>query len=286
MNAVSEIDAKKSKKAEQAEILIGDDWEDGEDLVKHEEERARGLSGWISLNSSPLARKIITFNLLALVVLVGGVLYLSQSRDGLVKQREAALIVQAQLIAKVFEAKLPASGPVNLAAGDGVSPTDILKTLNLPAGIEVYVFDATKNQVGSSVGLRRAGSQPAVPVNPDAGRNFITAFLNNTWAFVSAYFAPDSAEPAGRTAEELALGTVGPALEGKISSRSYFEASDEQLFSVAAPIARNGQILGALVLSTTAGEISQIVRAEREQVLQMFVVAILEIGRASCRERV
>ena len=56
----------------------------------------------LSLNRSPLSRKIILFNLLAMVVLVAGVMYLNPFRDSLVVQRERALAVEAQLIAEVF----------------------------------------------------------------------------------------------------------------------------------------------------------------------------------------
>ena len=62
--------------------------------------------GLVSLNRTPLARKIIIFNMMALVILVAGVLFLNPFRDSLVLQREAGLIREAELIADVFEAQL------------------------------------------------------------------------------------------------------------------------------------------------------------------------------------
>ena len=61
--------------------------------------RPRARRNMLSLNRSPLSRKIILFNLLAMVVLVAGVMYLNPFRDSLVVQRERALAVEAQLIA-------------------------------------------------------------------------------------------------------------------------------------------------------------------------------------------
>ena len=46
-------------------------------------------------NRSPLARKIVTFNLLALIILVAGVLFLNPFRDSLVVQRELGLVAEA-----------------------------------------------------------------------------------------------------------------------------------------------------------------------------------------------
>ena len=63
----------------------------------------RGRRGSVSLNRSPLARKIIVFNLMALVILVAGVLFMNPFRDSLVLQREHGLVTEAQLIANVVE---------------------------------------------------------------------------------------------------------------------------------------------------------------------------------------
>ena len=45
-----------------------------------------------ALNRSPLARKIIIFNLMALVILVAGVLFMNPFRDSLVLQREQGMV--------------------------------------------------------------------------------------------------------------------------------------------------------------------------------------------------
>ena len=132
MNVQSKIDTDDSDDSDRAEIILGEDWDErarGE-AENGQSDIQRGPRGWISLNRSPLARKIITFNLLALVVLLGGVLYLNQFREGLVDQREKSLVTEARLIARVFEAGMPKAGPVNLAAGDGISPTRTLAALD------------------------------------------------------------------------------------------------------------------------------------------------------------
>ena len=98
----------RSKRSSDTEVVLGEDWVAPDDLVDGELRQHRARRSWISLNSSPLARKIITFNLLAMVVLVAGVLYLNPFRDSLVLQRESGLVAEARLMAEVFEAHLPA----------------------------------------------------------------------------------------------------------------------------------------------------------------------------------
>ena len=84
---------------ERADIVLGEDWDRPPGAVEQELKAARARRNMLSLNRSPLSRKIILFNLLAMVVLVAGVMYLNPFSDSLVVQRERALAVEAQLIA-------------------------------------------------------------------------------------------------------------------------------------------------------------------------------------------
>lgn len=65
------------KQVERADVVLGEDWTAPEGIVDIELRAGRERRGFISLNRSPLARKIITFNLMAMIVLVAGVLYLN-----------------------------------------------------------------------------------------------------------------------------------------------------------------------------------------------------------------
>lgn len=275
MNLVSEIGAHKKEQDDEDDIILGEDWEKEERGEFTFQDAPRGPRNWIALNSSPLARKIITFNLLALVVLVGGVLYLSQSRDGLVVQRENALLSEARLMAKVFEAELPKTGPVNMAAGDGISPIDTLKRLELSKDVEVFIFDASQKIVASSSGSTQAQGAKLPARTRNSSGNFITGFLHKTWEWIAGLVAGDPAQVIDKTARELAQQVAAYGLAGNTKGTTSTDSQGNLVFSVATPISRETQVIGVLVLTTISGEINDIVRAEREQVLQMFVVAIL-----------
>ena len=62
--------------------------------VETAEATAAARRGIVALNRSPLARKIIIFNLMALVMLVAGVLFMNPFRDSLVLQRAAGLVTR------------------------------------------------------------------------------------------------------------------------------------------------------------------------------------------------
>ena len=61
----------------------------------------------LSFRTSPLTRKIITFNQIALTILVAGILYLNSTRESLAVQRAQALVVEAELVSNVFKVELP-----------------------------------------------------------------------------------------------------------------------------------------------------------------------------------
>ena len=227
-----------------------------------------------SLNRSPLARKIITFNLLALVVLVSGVLYLNPSRDHLVRQREQSHIVEAELIAAVFEAALPSGAPVNLAAGDGVDAATALAELRLPRGIEVWVADPVGQIVArSELGAERIGGPgQGTAVRPTV----ITDGLNVIWTWIERVAGRDAiAAPTAPPEQRVARLTAEVAATGRPVVRTAGGDDEPTTFWVATPIERAGEVVGVLTTATVAGEIDQLVRAGREEVLQMFAIAIL-----------
>lgn len=98
------------------------------DAPARTEAAAPPLSGLAGLRSSPLARKIVVFNLLALMVLVAGVTWLNPLRDSHLAQRAAAMADHAELIASLLES----SGSL---APDG----PLVSGLTLPEGMGVAV---------------------------------------------------------------------------------------------------------------------------------------------------
>ena len=259
---------------ERADIVFGEDWDRPPGAVEQELKAARARRNMLSLNRSPLSRKIILFNLLAMVVLVAGVMYLNPFSDSLVVQRERALAVEAQLIAELFEAAIPQEAASALDAGD-VDIQSILSRLSLSAGVDVFVFADPDTLVATTQTLSRS---PARPVRGlDGTRQYallITDFLNRVWSGLSRLLTSGAPEPARRDASELARALVAPTAEG-LTVLSRGVDGTGTLYAAASPIfAPSGQV-GAVVVTTAAGEIDHLVRVECEQLLQMFAVALL-----------
>lgn len=266
-------DTASTQSTHNGDVVLGDDWIAPKATVAEEMRAKRARRGVLSLRGSPLTRKIVTFNLIALIILVSGILYLNSSRDSLVLQRAQALVSETRLIADVFEAQLPVGSPVNLATGDGLDVADTTAGLTLRSGVDILVVDA-----GGNVLDRRRGTDQGDPL---AGfeavrvpQTLISDALSKLWSLVAG--GPSETDPSATQGLEDELQSFAPkALSGQTLTQTLVGADGGTVFSVATPIMHNGVAVGAIVMASPSGELDALVRAERERVLQMFIVALL-----------
>ncbi len=249
------------------DLVLGDDYLNPDGA---ERDRSRAHKrGFIRLNRSPLARKIITFNLIALILLVAGVLYLNPSRDSLVFQRANDLVTEAELIADVYEATMRPGD----FAGDAAA--QIMAELDLRGGSEIYVFNRAGQLIASTENGPSDTAGPVSGLRDRAQGNVLTGFLNRIWDGVEAIAAAatDAPEPIDpfQTARTLHDGAV----LGVTQVTTTRNAQGDTVFTVVTPIFRGGIAMGTVGVTSAAGEIDSLVRAEREQVLQMFVIGVV-----------
>lgn len=266
---------KGARPAKQAGVVLGEDWVGPDAKVESELRARRERRGLIAINRSPLARKIITFNLLAILVLVAGVLFLNPFRDSLVLQRERGLVIEAELIARLVEATLPPMGTGTLRGADGSAALSAVSALEVPSPINIHLFDPGGALLGSSLAESRSVGQPAVGLQIDDRTTIITDFLNGVWDVLSGILSPGGPPGADIGSDGLVRDLLPPALEGETRVRTGRDAAGNTIFSVATPILQGDRIIGVLGVTSAAGEIDTLVRNEREQVLQMFVIATL-----------
>lgn len=260
MTAAAKIDPEKASPAKPGELLLGEDWVSPEVLIDPVLRAGRKRRGFMTLNRSPLARKIIVFNLVALVMLVAGVLFLNPFRDSLVLQREQALVTEAQLLADVVAARSTA-GPLATLDGMTIGPS-----------VEVFLFDPAGTIIARAEGrqsnaeILRRESRPTV----------ITDFLGGIWDTVSGFLVRSTTPSGTATNEALARTQFDRALKGELVVTGGTGTSDTTLFAALSPVRdAAGQVIGVVAVASARGEIDALVRYEREQVLQMFVIALL-----------
>ena len=253
----------------EADVVLGDDWVAPDSTVEKELRDSRARRGLFSLNRSPLTRKIITFNLIALNVLVAGILWLNSSRDTLAVQRINGLQAEVELIADVFEAQLPTGAPVNLGTGDGIDVARTVDGLDLREGVRLLVFDGASFLVGEAAG----SVPPLLTPTEEEKPTLISDFLKTLWDSAAGFFAYFDSKPELVLEDRLrrAIEAGDPTLT-RVESGGGDGAT---LFFAFTPIRQADQLIGTIALVSPAAEIDAAVSAERERVLQMFVIATL-----------
>ena len=253
------------------DVVLGDDWVAPDATAPSEMRARRERRGLFSLRASPITRKIVTFNLVALCLLIAGISYLNSSRDSLAVQRASALVSEAELIADVFEAQLPTGAPVNLATGDGVDINSTLNGLDLRNGTEVFVFDPSETLIANI-----SGTVDVTGSNTDAqtSSTILTDGLNWLWAVISSPFAADSADEV-LTVEEQLRSFIPSSLENGTQLQNALDADGLSWFGVITPIKQGNESVGVVAVTSAAGEIDALVRRENENMLQMFIIATL-----------
>ncbi len=249
---------------------------------------------------SSLTRRIVFFNLVALVVLVGGIMYLNQFREGLIDARVESLLTQGEIIAGAIAASasvdtnsitIDPEKLLELQAGQSITPlpndedlefpinqervAPVLRRLISPTRTRARLFDADADLLLDSRHLYTGGQVlrfDLPPIEPES-----TSFSDylNSWfnRILQPGNLPLYKEPPGGN------GSIYPevmnALTGVRGAVVRVTERGELIVSVAVPVQRFRAVLGVLLLSTQAGDIDKIVHAERLAIIRVFGVAAL-----------
>jgi two-component system sensor histidine kinase ChvG len=239
--------------------------ENNDDTTAKLEEAAPIPRRRLLLLSSPIARKIVLYNLLALLILVMGVLYLTPFRQGLEDQRRENLLDQAHLIANVFQAQVPALGPVNLATADGLDPIATLEGLDLPTGTSVYLYSPQAQLIGEANTNAQA---------PTSNGLYLVDFLDKIWRTFERLISK-SGRVNTQDIYTLLPEYVPTVITGENVSQRIPTNETSGSFLVATGITARGQVIGILAIVSSGEAIGESIRAEREKVLRLFIAAVI-----------
>ncbi|WP_425081473.1 ATP-binding protein [Ruegeria arenilitoris] len=270
-------DTEQANELRDGDVVLGDDWVIPQDPDSAELRASRRRRNMFSLRGSPLARRIITFNLIALVILVTGLLYLDDSREEQVQQTARNLIGDAQLVSNVFEAQLrqTQSGTAQDAAALDVK--DTLAGLSLPDGGEVFVYDLDGTLIGWTRGVSTSTQTYALlktEAEVQTGSTLISDALNAVWTGLSRVFTrsdPDEAPTLAQRVQEI----IPLSIQGQKQIEAVKDDAGQTVIVAAAPILQSGEPVGAVAMAGPAGQIDALARRAQERILQMFVVALL-----------
>ncbi len=247
---------------------------------------------------SSLTRRILFLNLVALLVLVSGILYLNQFREGLIDARVESLLTQGEIIAGAIAASatvetnsitIDPEKLLELQAGQTITPSSgnenldfpinperiapVLRRLISPTRTRARIYDDDASLLLDSRYLYSSGQVlrfELPPTEPEAQGFSDTLTGWSNWLFQPRNL-PIYLEPPG--ADGSIYPEVMNALTGSRGAVNRVTERGELIVSVAVPIQRFRAVLGVLLLSTQAGDIDKIVHAERLAIFRVSLVA-------------
>ncbi len=227
---------------------------------------------------SPITRRILAVNVLALVILVGGLLFLGQHQRSLIQTELFALQLQADTYAA---AVAEVAVTVDQFASEELVPELAARIIRrvietTDARARLYQLDGTL--VADSRTLGMTGSRVSIEDLPQPGERpgILGRALEVYHRVLSRLFGLEAIEPyqelPNPRAEDYA--EVVAALGGDEDRAVRIAPDGGLILSVAVPVQRYKKVLGALMLSKDSAEIDAAIYQVRLDILKVFGVAL------------
>ena len=227
---------------------------------------------------SPLTRRILTVNIVALGILFGGLLYLGQYEDGLIEAELDALTIQGEIFAGAIGQGAVATGPDGTQSLLSIISRQMLRRLVEPTRTRARLFAADGRLIADSRFLRGQGGAVEVeilpPPQPDGSlERVVVRFYETVIDLLPERLSlPPYHERAAQRAEDYEAVTT--ALSGEPSRSLQLASTGQKVLIATVPVQRFKKVLGALMLSTGSGEIEFTVREVRFGILKVFAIAL------------
>lgn len=229
--------------------------------------------------TSPLLRRILTLNILALAIPVAGLMYLDQYRNSLVTTELESLKTEGQIFAVAL-------GETGVTAGDFGDERLMPETARL---ILRRMVEISKNRARLYNTEGELVADSAVLLSPEGGlvqiealdppkpRSLFETLVNDLYDQVVALLPASRRWPLYHE-NNKARGDEYPevlkAITGEAGRAVYERAEGGLKLNVAVPVQRYRQVLGALLITSEGTAIEDAVRSVRFDILRVFAVAL------------
>ena len=227
---------------------------------------------------SPLTRRILTVNVLALAILVAGVLYLGRYQDNLIDNELQSLRIQAEIFAAALGQEAYGTQPDGKTVLRREMAGPILGRLALPTGGRARLFAADGSLIADSrVQPGPGGAVQVEDLPPPSDDDALTRFVIGAYERLIEWLPSRQDLPIYHEhAKQRAANydEVVRAIAGEPATRVRGDGHGGLVLSVAVPVQRFKQVLGALMLSESGDDIDDAVRDVRIEILRVFLISL------------
>ena len=234
------------------------------------------------LLASPLTRRILAVNLLAPVVLVGGLFYLDRYKQGLIRSELDGLATQAQMVAAAV-----GEGALVEAEGEGLefnteTARQMVRRLAEPAQLRVRLFGSSGELMADSRFRFGAAGLVHVEMLPPPHDPRWFDVTRRHWERLVHWMRFDRALPLYQDlprARASDFAEVVTALDGRSRALVRTRSGGGLVLSVAVPVQRYKQVRGAVLITADGIGIARSLFQVRLAILQAFALSLcLTVG--------
>ena len=228
---------------------------------------------------SPLTRRILAVNVVALLIPIGGLLYIGPYRDSLIDAELESLRSQGEMIAGAIGESAIEITPAGGQFIDLEPARHIVRRLSAASRVRSRLFLNSGEMVADS--SRLLGGRWVVQVQelpPPKESNWMVDWLIDGIDFAVGWLSyGEKLEPYEERADQRSddYPEVQRAFSGEIIGVVRSGGASGYMLTVAIPVQRYRQVIGVLLLSKDGVEIEASVRAIRLTVLAIFAGAIV-----------
>lgn len=227
---------------------------------------------------SPLTLRILAVNVLALAILVGGLLYLGRYQDRLIESELEALQTEARIFAgAIGEAAVTRGGDETNDLSHDLA-RQMVRRLVETTDTRTRLFDPYGRLIADSRVLIGPGGVVQIEELPPP--------VQGGWLTRLAIDLYDEIVNALPSRDKFPVFREGPvqvanhyedvvrALTGDLSASVWTTSDHGMILTVAVPVQRFKQVLGAVMLSRGGAQIDAAIRSVRLDILKVFAVAL------------
>ena len=237
-----------------------------------------------------LSARILLLNVLALILLLVGILYLNQFRQSLIESKVDALETQSEIISATISASATSSKGTNLfvfdrniANGNGFDQRvikyrnytinkklleSIIGQLIDPKTLNAKIYDSNNKLIHESNQFFSEQKVAIFPISEIEDESLFWSIYNK----IIRFFGLDSIRHLKYAND---YNVVANALNGSKNIVVNKNQSGQAIVHVSVPIVKFKAIVGYLVLSTQSSTIDIIVYEERAAIMKVFMIASL-----------
>jgi len=230
------------------------------------------------LGMSPITRRILAVNLLALGFLFAGMLYLDEYRRGLITAELATMRSEANLFAAAIGESATFADPTTGEGLIALMAQQMVRRMVESSRVRARLFNEEESLIADSLllggpgGVVQVEELPAPRTETQQVRDFFAGYdrlLARLWSREDLPVYLEKSVQSARDYPEVML-----ALSGETATTIRAGPDGGMVLSVAVPVQRYKQVLAALMLTKGSTEIDAAVLKVRLDVLKWFLLAL------------